>query len=404
MHIHLDPVGGIAGDMFIAAMLHAFPKLETAMVAAIRAGGLPEIIAIHVQPFQDFALTGLRFSIDEAESTKSDLPADHSHASFLEIRDRLIGSNLSPAVRDRAIAIFTLLAEVEGAIHGVPSDQVSFHELGGWDSVADIVGAAFLMESCGATSWSVGSLPKGSGTVKTAHGPLPIPSPAAARLLEGYLWHDDGRPGERVTPTGAAIIRHLNCADRLPAGAQRLLGTGYGFGTRRFMGMSNTLRVMVLADGASSAFRREDIAVVQFELDDQSAEDIAITVQHLRDMAAVLDVLQMPAYGKKGRLYTHIQLLCVSALLDEVLTACFNQSGTLGVRYHIAQRAVLEREEVRVMVGNEAVRVKIANRPDGEITAKIESDDLRNSSAQTQHERDQLRRHAEQMALASKKP
>ena len=407
MHIHLDPVGGIAGDMFIAAMLHAFPKLEAAMVDAIRAGGLPEDIAIEVQPFQDFALTGLRFSIDEGASTETRYStqgrAEHSHASFVEILQQLNGSALSPAVRERAIAMFTLLAEVEGKIHGVPAAEVSFHELGGWDSIADIVGAAFLIETCGARSWSVGSLPKGSGTVKTAHGPLPVPSPATARLLEGYAWHDDGRAGERVTPTGAAIIRHLQCGDRLPEGSRRLAGTGYGFGTRRFMGMSNTLRAMVLTAGESSMFRREDIAVVEFELDDQTAEDIAFAVQHLRDLESVMDVLQLPAYGKKGRLYTHIQLLCTPAALDTVLTACFNQTGTLGVRYHIAQRAILEREETSVMVAGQATRVKLATRPDGVVTAKIESDDLLYSSARTHDERNRLRREAEQLALPNRK-
>ena len=403
MHIHLDPVGGVAGDMFIAAMLNAFPKLAAPMVEAIRAGGLPNDIAITVQPFQDFALTGLRFSIDEADSAESDAKSDHGHASFTEICERLNGSSLSPSVRDRAIAIFTLLAEVEGAIHGVPTSEVSFHELGGWDSIADIVGAAFLIEACGATSWSVGSLPKGSGTVKTAHGPLPVPSPATARLLEGYAWHDDGRAGERVTPTGAAIIRHLKCGDRLPEGANRLSGTGYGFGTRRFMGMSNTLRVMVLADEAASVFRREEVAVVEFELDDQTAEDIAIAIQRLRETESVLDVLQMPAYGKKGRLYTHIQLLCSPSSLDAVLSTCFSQTGTLGVRYHIAKRATLEREEMNVMVDGLAARVKLATRPDAVMTAKIEADDLVNPSVRTQAERNRVRREAEQLALAKKK-
>ncbi len=406
MHIHLDPVGGIAGDMFIAAVLHAFPKLEAAMVAAVRAGGLPAEIAMEVRPFQDFALTGLRFSIDEGVLAKTKPlthgGAEHRHASFAEIVRRLNESALSPAVRDRAIAIFTLLAEVEGEIHGVSTAEVSFHELGGWDSIADIVGAAFLIEACGATSWSVGSLPKGSGTVKTAHGPLPVPSPATARLLEGYAWHDDGYSGERVTPTGAAIIRHLRCGHRVPKGTRRLAGTGYGFGSRRFMGMSNTLRVMVLTDGASSSFSREDIAVVEFELDDQTAEDIAVAIRHLRDIESVLDVLQMPAYGKKGRLYTHIQLLCTPATLDTVLTACFNQTGTLGVRYHIAQRAILEREETSVMVAGRSARVKLATRPDGVVTAKIESNDLFNSSAQTRDERNRLRLEAEQLALSDK--
>ena len=141
IHIHFDPVGGIAGDMFIAAMLHTYPNLETPMIAAIRAAGLPDAIKIQSQAFQDFALTGLRFIVEEPESNR------HEHRAFADIVGALKSSSLEEKMRDRAIAIFTLLAEVEGQIHGVATHDVSFHELGGWDSIADIAGAAFLIES-----------------------------------------------------------------------------------------------------------------------------------------------------------------------------------------------------------------------------------------------------------------
>jgi pyridinium-3,5-bisthiocarboxylic acid mononucleotide nickel chelatase len=396
IHIHLDPVGGVAGDMFIAAMLHTYPNFEAPMIAAIRAAGLPDHISIQSEPFQDFALTGRRFVVDEPSKN------NHDHRAFADIVQALMSSSLDAKVRDRAISIFTLLAEVEGQIHGVATKDVSFHELGGWDSVADIVGAAFLVESCGAASWSIGSLPKGSGIVKTAHGPLPVPSPATARLLEGFAWHDDGRPGERVTPTGAAIVRHLQCSDRIPSGGKKLSASGYGFGSRRFMGMSNTLRVMAFADGNASAIAREEIAVVEFELDDQTAEDIALALSHLREMAGVMDVLQMPAYGKKGRLVNHIQLLCRLQLLDDVVAACFNQTSSLGVRYHLSQRAILSREDAEVSVAGKAMAVKIAQRPDGRLTAKLESDSVQESSAKTRSDREALRREAEQLALAMK--
>ncbi len=395
-HIHLDPVGGVAGDMFIAAMLHISPDLEAPMIAAIRAAGLPDHINIQSAPFQDFALTGRRFVVDEPSKNS------HDHRAFADIVDALASSSLDEKVRDRAISIFTLLAEVEGQIHGVATKDVSFHELGGWDSIADIVGAAFLIESCAATSWSIGSLPKGSGTVKTAHGPLPVPSPATARLLEGFAWHDDGRPGERVTPTGAAIVRHLNCSDRMPSGGKKLNASGYGFGTRRFMGMSNTLRVMLFVDGDTSEIAREEIAVIEFELDDQTAEDIALALANLRELEGVLDVLQMPAYGKKGRLVNHIQLLCRPHALDSALAACFNQTSSLGIRYHISQRAILSRDEAEVAMAGVAMAVKIAHRPDGRLTAKLESDSVQESSANTRLERDTLRREAEKLALAMK--
>lgn len=376
------------------------------MVAAIRAAGLPNDVSVQIQHFQDFALTGLRFLVDEPEPAPNRsvvTPSDsHDHRAFADILAALMSSALDVNVRDRAIEIYTRLAEVEGQIHGVATPDVSFHELGGWDSIADIVGAAFLIESCGAASWSIGSLPKGSGMVKTAHGPLPVPSPATARLLEGFAWHDDGRPGERVTPTGAAILRHLNCADALPPGGQRLSASGYGFGMRRFMGMSNTLRVMVFDDRQISGLVREEVAVVTFELDDQTAEDIALAIGHLRDMEGVMDVLQMPAYGKKGRLMTHIQLLCAPRVLEGVLAACFGQTGTLGIRYHIAQRAILPREEIAVALDDAAMRVKVAQRPGGSFTAKLESDDLQGSPAATLAQRARMRHEAERLALAKK--
>ena len=396
MHIHLDPVGGVAGDMFIAAMLHIYPNLEVPMIAAIRAAGVPHHINIQSELFQDFALTGRRFAVDEPSKNS------HDHRAFADIVDALKSSSLDVKVRDRAIAVFALLAEVEGRIHGVATKDVSFHELGGWDSIADIVGASFLIESCAAATWSIGSLPKGSGMVKTAHGPLPVPSPATARLLEGYAWHDDGRPGERVTPTGAAIVAHLKCSDRMPSGGKKLSASGYGFGTRRFMGMSNTLRVMVFDNGEAAGIAREEIAVVEFELDDQTAEDVALALAHLRDLTDVLDVLQMPAYGKKGRLVNHIQLLCRPHSLDEVLAVCFNQTSSLGIRYHLSQRAILSRDESAVIVAGEAMAVKIAQRPDGHMTAKLESDSVQGSAAKTRLERETLRHEAEKLALATK--
>ena len=119
-------------------------------------------------------------------------------------------------MRERAIAIFTALAEAEAAVHGVPVDEVHFHEIADWDSVADIVGAAWLIEALAPATWSVGALPVGSGRIRTRHGPLTVPAPAAAHLLAGFAMHDDGVAGERVTPTGAAILRQLR-PDAAPA-------------------------------------------------------------------------------------------------------------------------------------------------------------------------------------------
>ena len=186
MLIHLDAIGGVAGDMFIAAVLDAFPDLRDGMLEAIRASGLPDDIALSVDQHADHALTGVRFLVDEGPHLHA---PGHHHTKFRDIRKMLEDAPLEPEVRANAIGIFSRVADAEGKVHGLPVEEVSFHELGEWDSIADIVGAAFLISRLDAR-WSVGSLPLGSGRVKTAHGYLPVPTPATVLLLEGFEFED----------------------------------------------------------------------------------------------------------------------------------------------------------------------------------------------------------------------
>ena len=200
VHIHLDAVGGVAGDMFVAAVLDAFPDHATRMLDAIRTAGLPEGITCRLAEHRDHALTGLRFLVEEPayrhrEPGGRDLGGtQHRHVPFHDIRSQLQNAKLAPAVRDRAIDIFTLLSQAEAKVHGGDAEAVSFHELGGWDSIADMVGAAYLIDALGASSWTVSALPQGSGRVKTDHGWLPIPTPATVLLLQGFELIDDGLP------------------------------------------------------------------------------------------------------------------------------------------------------------------------------------------------------------------
>ncbi len=302
-HVHLDPVGGIAGDMFTAALCHARPDLEPGLVAALRGVGLPDDARVGLADDRRGGIAGRRFSVE----VEQDGP--HS-GTFAAIRDRLRASALDVAVRERAIAILTVLAEAEGRIHGVPVDAVHFHELADWDSVADMAAAAWLIEALGRPSWSVASLPLGGGRVRTAHGSLPVPAPATALLLEGLPVHDDGIGGERVTPTGAAILRHLAPRPLVPGRSLRLVATGHGLGRREIQGLPNMLRALLLAEGDAEAVAAERIGVIRFEVDDQTAEDLALGLDRVRALAEVLDVCQWPAIGKRGRLGTAVQVLC----------------------------------------------------------------------------------------------
>ena len=402
MHIHLDAVGGVAGDMFIAAVLDAFPALRDGVLASIRAGGLPPEVHVGFAEHQDHALTGLRFRVVEPRAAELLVAAHHHpHTPFSDIRSHLQGCALTPAVRDNAIGIFSALAEAEAKVHGKTIDTVSFHELGEWDSIADIVGAAYLIDALsagdsGPATWSVSTLPLGRGRVKTAHGMLPVPVPATVLLLEGFDFADDGLEGERVTPTGAAILRHLRCTQTAARRARRLLRTGIGFGTRSFPGISNVLRVLAFEE-AQAHRGSDEIVQVQFEVDDQTPEDLAIALDKLRSHPSVLDVLQTPGFGKKGRMTLHIQLLAEVADMEAVFDACFSETTTLGLRFQVMQRRKLARSSTTVEAAGRQVRVKVAERP-GSKTAKVEADDLLNVLG-GRAERERLQREAEQVLL-----
>jgi hypothetical protein len=193
-------------------------------------------------------------------------------------------------------------------------------------------------------------------------------------LLEGFPLYQDDLDGERITPTGAAILRHLE-PSFAPLPPMRLERSGIGFGTKVFPGISNVLRVLAFTplDTAISADR---VALCQFELDDQTPEDLAVALDHLRAESGVLDVTQTPVFGKKGRLAMQVQLLARPEALAQVLERCFSETSTLGIRWQILQRAVLVRESIFRDSAARRVRLKRAHRPDGSITAKAEMDDL----------------------------
>ncbi|MBP1183989.1 LarC family nickel insertion protein [Methylobacterium sp. PvR107] len=422
MHIHLDALGGVAGDMFAAALLDAFPAHQDGVRASIRA--VDARIGCAVRPHNDGILSGARFLVSgpDAEPGPSEHghhthagpdhghhhdPANghghghahgdrHGHRPWSEIRAALKAAGIAPAVRAHALGIFGHLADAEARVHGIAVEAVAFHEVGAYDSIADIVAAAHLIAALEARSWSVSALPLGSGRVRTQHGPLPVPAPATTLLLAGFSTLDDGIPGERVTPTGAAILRHL-CGDDPGRGRPRgILGrTGIGFGTKVLPGLSNCLRALVLEDGAAATGRR-DLAVIAFEIDDQSGEDLAMGLDRLRAEPGIVDVVQMPVIGKKGRMMAHIQALARPESLAAAIAACFRETTTIGLRYHRVERAVLDREAHTVEQAGRPVRVKVVDRPGGR-TAKAEADDARDHAGHAV--RAILRHEAERLAL-----
>ncbi len=394
LHLHLDPLGGIAGDMFTAALLSAFPEYARDVTEVAEAvAGVPCRFVGH----QDGVLTGSQFLVSEPETHYHH---HHEHTTWRAIRNQLESAPLPAGARNHAIGIFSHLASAEGRIHGVDAESVTFHEVGSADSIADIVAAAWLIDALGASRWSVGDLPLGGGRVRTAHGLLPVPPPATALLLEGFAFHDDGILGERVTPTGAAILRYLGCEHRTGM-TGRLLATGHGFGTRKLPGVSNVLRLLAFDTaptvGASTGSHR-DLIVIGFEVDDQSGEDLAAGLDRLRVLPGVHDVLQLPVFGKKSRVAIHVQVLAAPDQLDNIVEGCFRETSTIGLRTHLVQGRALARTMRNVDVGGVSLRVKSVDRPGG-VTAKADSDDALHLADYATRQR--LRRRAEQVVTES---
>lgn len=395
MHLQLDPVGGIAGDMFAAAVLDAWPELRDEVLASVRAAGLPEAWQVSLNEHSDDVLRGRRFMVTEPTDV------DHSvHRAFSTVVRELRRARLAPSVRERALCLFELLARAESEVHGTDLDSVVFHELGSWDSIADIVAAAHLLDALQPASWSLGPLPIGRGRVRVAHGSLPLPAPAVVRLLQGFEVIDDGIAGERVTPTGAAILRHLAVELGPPSESRHrpmaLARSGIGFGTRILPGVSNVLRV-VSFDEVHSGNCDDIVGVIAFDLDDQSPEDLGIALDNLRRRDDILDILQIPALGKKGRLVTQVQILCRRESVASVLDACFTETTTIGIRWSLTARARLRRRTCTTDHHGTQVAVKIVDRPQGAVTAKAEADDVAGAGG---HEaREQIRRAATEAAL-----
>ena len=180
--------------MFLGALVDVRPDCREAIVEAVAAVDPPPGLEVAAEPWEDGVFAGHRFAV-------SGVPGD-GHQSYGRMRELLAASRLAARVRNRAEDILRRLAEAEARVHGRALDEVRFHELSGWDSVVDIVGAAAAIEALGVEACSVSDLPLGRGRVRGAHGPLPVPAPATALLLEGMRVIDDGIGGERVTRRG----------------------------------------------------------------------------------------------------------------------------------------------------------------------------------------------------------
>jgi hypothetical protein len=304
---------------------------------------------------------------------------EHSHAphrSLSAIVEIIRSTTLSDTVKQRAIRAFQMLGEVEAAIHCVPVEKVHFHEVGAVDTIVDIVCAAAGAEALGVDRWLASPLNVGSGTVVCQHGTLPVPAPATLALLGDAPVYAAGDPMERVTPTGAALLRMLDVQyAALPA--MRILKTGYGAGGRETPGQPNLLRLLVGEEEAVGISAAEPIAVIETVIDDCNPQVLSY-VSELLLAAGAWDVYRASVQMKKGRAGVQMTVLCRPDLVPALQEILFRETTTIGLRWRLENKVALAREFVEVETRWGKVQIKIASLPSGKIAnAAPEYEDCR---------------------------
>ena len=348
-HAYFDCFSGISGDMTLGALLDAGVPVDQ-LRAELHGLNLPgwELSAEKVWK-NGMAAT-------HAKVFAQDTTTHRSLSTILEIIEK---SNLASGVKDRAAAIFRKLGEAEAAVHDVPLEKIHFHEVGAIDAIIDIVGACIGFAALGIESFACSALNVGGGTAKMAHGVLPVPAPATARLLLGKPTYSNGVQKELVTPTGAAIVATL-CTSFGPQPPMTVNAIGYGAGTTDLEGQPNVLRLMVgEAAEKCAAAESETIRVLEANLDDMNPQIYGYFLEKAL-AAGALDVFATPVQMKKNRpgmLVTVLSKPEDEAKFHEML---FAETTTLGVRTYTAERRVLARqwETVRTTFGE--VRIKVA--------------------------------------------
>ena len=296
-------------------------------------------------------------------------PAHHSHEhtpqrSLSTILPVIESAPLSDAVKRRAVRAFQLLGEAEAAIHSIPIEKVHFHEVGAVDTIVDIVCAAAGCESLGVDRWMASPLNVGSGTVTCQHGTLPVPAPATLALLGDAPVYSAGPAMERVTPTGAAVLRMLD-ASYGPLPAMRIAAHGYGAGGHDTPGEPNLLRLLV-GEAQEEAAGAEPIAVIETVIDDATPQLLAYVSELLLE-AGAWDVYRAAVQMKKGRTGVQMTVLSSPNLLPALRELLLRETTSIGLRWRLENKMALARECAEVETPWGKVRMKIARWPSGEV-------------------------------------
>ena len=298
-------------------------------------------------------------------------PHEHSHRTLAEIAALIDGSALSPAGKARAKDLFRQLGAAEAAIHGTTLDQVHLHEVGALDSIIDIVGAVYALESLGVDRVVASPLNVGGGSITSAHGIYPVPAPATLRLLQGAPIYSGPQRSEMVTPTGALLVTsYASEFGAIPA--MKVSAVGYGAGSRDFPDTPNVLRVLI--GEADRTAPSPSVVVIEADIDDMNPQIFGVVMDALLAEGA-LDVFYTPIQMKKNRPGILLTVIAPPEARERLTTTIFRETTTIGVRYREMARECLDREDVTVQTALGAVRVKVARRDGRVLNASPEFED-----------------------------
>ncbi len=345
--LYFDCVAGASGDMILAALLAAGLE-EGALrqrLAALRIPGF----ALEVQRLQKngIAATHVEVQVDD------DVPERHMRDLVAVVE----AADLPAHVVEQAVAVLRRIGQVEAGIHAaVDEEHVHLHELGGLDTLIDVVGAVSGIDILGAEKVVCSPIPLGRGFVRSAHGRIPAPAPATIALLQGVPVVGIDIEGETVTPTGAALLTSL-ASSFGPIPAMTLRASGYGAG-RKEWAIPNVLRVLI-GDGEPAVMAAETLAVLETNIDDLNPETYDYVMARLFT-AGALDVFLTPVQMKKNRPATLLSVLCRPTSADALSQILFAETSTLGIRRHDVLRTCLPREIRTVATPYGLIRVKAA--------------------------------------------
>lgn len=362
MHVHLEPFCGASGDMLLGALVDAGVPVDV-LATTVEALGLANV-DLTARPVDKMGIAATHVAVTAPEEAR--------HRHLPDIEAIITAAALPEAVKARSIDVFRLLAEAEGRVHGIPPERVHFHEVGALDAIVDVVGVIAGFDHLGVTTVSCRAVPLSHGTVRCAHGVLPVPAPAVLRLIEGLPTEPLDIDGETVTPTAAALLRVL--VDTWTAApAMRVEGHGYGAGSKTFA-RANVLR-LTFGERVESP-PQDTLVLLSSNIDDMNPEWLPAVMERLLE-AGARDAWLTPILMKKGR-----PAHTLSVLADQELTAAlrdivYAHTTSLGVRQQTIQRHRLARATVSVETRWGPVQLKVATLPDGALRAAPEYDDCR---------------------------